>query len=103
MIQFQISDPAAMAAAANTFKHAGTAADDAMMKALHAIEGAGAPWGGDDPGQAFWSAYGAAASRAAANAYQVGYQVTELGHNTDRTVRQYDETEKTAAAASKEI
>ncbi len=96
----EISDMGGMEKSAADFSRTGDDADRVMSSVIREIDGLGPVWGGDAPGQAFWSAYRGSATTTVANASQVGYQVQALGSNTTVTVAMYQQNEATGAALS---
>ncbi len=70
---------------------------------LTAFEGFDAPWGGDQPGQAFFGVYQNAARDALTNAAQVPNQITALATNLQTTVDAYQSTEITNAGEASRI
>ncbi len=100
MIQLEISDMASMERASAALSHAGESAARDIGVTIKAIDAAGAPWGGDGPGQAFWAAYRGAALVTVTNASQVGPQVEALGINTEKTLLMYRANEAQNAALS---
>ncbi len=100
MIHLEISDLDAMGRAGATFEHAGAHAGTSLGAALGRIDRAGAPWGGDGPGQAFWNAYRGAAVTTVANASQIGAQVLTLGGHVNLTLAAYAAGEAIGAGLS---
>ncbi len=90
---FVIKEMAAIETVQRNFEQSGGTAETTLKQQLSTIDGLGAPWGGDAPGQAFWQAYQAAAQKVAANASQIGAQVKVLADNTSATIAAYRTTE----------
>lgn len=92
----------AMSAVARVFSAASTNERGQVEAVVESLKGAGAPWGGDAAGQAFWARYGSGALEAMDSLQQLRLQVQALATNTEATVVAYGGTEaaNTGAALS---